>query len=143
MGNKDTLFNYLSSLEESLRRIREMDFTFDMILGDEDIQDLLDRRMQKAIEACIDIAAHVCAELQLKRAETAAELFTVLQQDNILTKELGSRLSKAVGFRNIIVHEYIELDYKIAYSNLAEKLQDLEEFAHQIKKFIDSRDLKK
>ncbi|HUW21569.1 MAG TPA: HepT-like ribonuclease domain-containing protein [Candidatus Bathyarchaeia archaeon] len=71
MVDKDMIYRYLGNLEESLKRIENMDVTFEMILGNEDIQDLLDRRMQKAIEACLDIAAHLVASEKLGQAKSA------------------------------------------------------------------------
>lgn len=137
MVNKEIIYKYLASLEESLRRIRKMDFTFDMITGDEDVQDLLDRRMQKAIEACIDISAHLVSSLNLGRSETAKGLFPLLAKNRIIDQNLSKRLEKAVSFRNILVHEYTEIDYKLAYSDLEEKLKDLEAFAKAVHKFIE------
>ncbi len=137
MRNNDLIFKFLNSLEDSLRRIRSMDFTFDMVLGDEDIQDMLDRRMQKAIEACIDIVIHLSMQLKLPRQEKTSELFNLLSKKKIIDSKLANKLKSAVGLRNIIVHEYTEVDYKLAYSDLDSKLKDLEKFAYEIKKFLD------
>jgi uncharacterized protein YutE (UPF0331/DUF86 family) len=140
MVYKDTIYKYLENLEESLRRIAEMDLTLEVILEDEDVQDLLDRRMQKAIEATIDIAAHLVAIQKLGQTENSAELFFLLAKKEIIDKDLSERLTKAVGFRNIIVHEYTAIDYKLAYSNLDEKLKDLREFALAIKHYLEIQD---
>lgn len=137
MVAKDTVYKYLESLEESLRRIQEMDVTLDMVLGDEDIQDLLDRRMQKAIEATVDIAAHFVASQNLGQAENSADLFFLLAKKGIISPKLAERLAKAIGFRNIIVHEYTTIDYQLAYGDLDKKLTDLQDFALAIKKFLE------
>lgn len=139
MEDKELIYKYLQSLEDSIYRIRHMNFTFDMVLGDEDIQDLLDRRMQKAIEACIDIAIHTASELRLPRQEKVADVFNVLAENHILNKEVTERLKGAVGFRNILVHEYDDVDYQLAYSDLESKLKDLEDFAYQIRAFISKK----
>lgn len=139
MEDKKLIYKYLHSLEDSLRRIRQMDFTVDMISTDEDIQDLLDRRMQKAIEACIDIAVHLASELRLPSQEKASDVFKILAQNKIIDKQSAQKLKGAVGFRNILVHEYTEVDYHLAYSDLDLKLKDLENFAYQIKNFISKQ----
>ena len=136
MVDKNIVYRYLESLEDSISRIRNMDLTPEMITGDEDIQDLLDRRMQKAIEACIDIAGHVVAANKLGRAEISGSLFQILAKHKIIPQKLGQNLEKVVGLRNIIVHEYTQIDYQLAYSNLEEKLADLEAFAKQIKNYL-------
>ena len=137
MVDKDMVLNYLAELENSLKRIEEMDFTFDMILGDEDIQDLLDRRMQKAIEAAIDVAAHIVAAENLGRPKSAADLFVFLQKARIIDSKIAQAMSQAVGFRNILVHQYSEIDYHLAYDDLKEKLIDLRVFAQKAHAFIE------
>lgn len=139
MEDKKLIYKYLHSLEDNLRRIRHMNFTVDIILGDEDMQDLLDRRMQKAIEAAIDIAIHLASQLRLPSQEKASDVFKILAQNKIIDKQLAQRLKGAVGFRNILVHEYTEVDYHLAYSDLNSKLKDLEDFAYQIKDFISKK----
>jgi len=47
--DKQLINKLLDSLKETLNKIEHMDLNMDMILGDEDIQDLIDRRMQMAI----------------------------------------------------------------------------------------------
>ncbi len=136
MVDKDLIYKHLEFLEDSLTRIRNMDFSLDTVLVDVDVQDLLDRRMQKAIEAAIDIAAHIVASGKMGRAKSAGELFIILGNQNILPKDLSQRLAEAAGFRNIIVHQYAEIDYRLAYSDLDKKLEDLEKFASKIKNHL-------
>lgn len=136
MVDKEIVYRYLEELEESLIRIENMDFTFDMILGDEDIQDLLDRRMQKAIEAAMDICAHLVASEKLGSAKSAHELFLLLAKAKILDQKLAQKMCRAVGFRNLLVHQYSDVDYRLAYVDLKEKLKDLRAFAGEISKFI-------
>jgi len=137
MVNKQIILKLLRILENSLTKIRNMDFTEDMILGDEDVQDLLDRRLQKAVEASIDIAAHICATKKLNKGETSSDLFLILAKEGIIPQELAERLIGAVGLRNIIVHQYADIDYKLAYFNLEDKLKDLEKFAVKIKNLLE------
>ncbi len=139
MENKNIIYNYLASLEESVRRIKNMDFTFDMILGDEDVQDLLDRRMQKAIESCIDIVIHLASQLQLPRREKASDIFLLLASHKVIDANLANKLKQAVGFRNILVHEYTDVDYTLAYSDIDKKLEDLETFAYQIRAYLQGK----
>ena len=47
-------------------------------------------------------------------------------------KELASQMAAMVRFRNILVHDYLEIDARIVYSNLAEDLKDFDEYARQI-----------
>ena len=132
-----TLVNtLLDNLKEALNKIERMDLSVDMILGDEDIQDLIDRRMQMAIEICIDIASHLAAGMQLPRREKASDIFILLSENSIISLDIADKMAGAVGLRNIIVHEYADLDYVLAYSDLNTKLEDLRIFAKEVSKFL-------
>ncbi|MBU1088560.1 DUF86 domain-containing protein [Patescibacteria group bacterium] len=138
MVSKNVVYRYLGLLIESVDRIIRMDVNLDMITGDEDIQDLLDRRMEKAIEACISIAAHFVYDLKLGKRETSAGLFEKLAEKKIISKKLALKMGEAVGLRNILVHKYTEFDYRIAYKDLGNDLGVLREFAKRVKGFLES-----
>lgn len=136
-----TIEKMLTYLEDSIAKIEKMDLTIDMIIGDEDIQDLVDRRMQKATETCIDIATHLTAVLKLPRQETAGSIFELLGREKIISPKLAKKMIGAVGLRNIIVHVYKEMDYRLAYINLNDKLTDLRQFAKEIYEFLQKQKL--
>ena len=48
--------------------------------------------------------------------------------------ELTEELIKMTGFRNIIVHDYEDIDYEIVYNILHNKLSDVERFIDIIEK---------
>lgn len=139
MAIDKTLVNsLLDNLKTAISRIENMDISMEHILEDEDIQDLLDRRMQVAIENCIDIATHIAAGMELPRKEHASDVFLLLGENNIISKEVSKKLAGAVGLRNILVHEYIVMDYKLAYSDLKDKLSDLKTFAKEMLGFMEN-----
>lgn len=135
--DKTLLNNLLDNLKVTIRKIERMDVVLEDILEDEDIQDLINRRMQIAVENCIDIATHLAAGLDLPRKERASDVFLLLGKNEIISKEIARQLAGAVGFRNILVHEYTKIDYRLAYSSLADKLSDLNQFAKEVLEFLD------
>lgn len=44
------------------------------------------------------------------------EVFSLLSREKIITEKLADHLQSAVGFRNIAVHEYEEIDWRIVHS---------------------------
>lgn len=130
--DKTLLNSMLDNLKSQLNKIEDMDVSLEQILEDEDIQDLLDRRMQVALECCIDIAAHLATGMSLPRQEHASDVFLLLGKNELIPKELAEKMAQATGFRNILVHEYTQIDYKLAYSDLNEKLEDLKSFGRQV-----------
>lgn len=135
--DKTLIKSMVDNLKANISSIENKDFTMEMILESEDTQAIIDRRMQLSIEVCIDIATHIVAGLNLSRQERAADAFLALGEKKIISNSLAQKLAKAVGLRNILVHEYIQIDYKLAYSDLDEKLQDLKSFGREVLQFLE------
>ncbi len=135
--NKTLIKNLIDNLKANISSIENKDVTMEMILESEDIQAIIDRRMQLSIEVCIDMATHIVAGLNFSRQERAADVFLALGEKKIISSSLAQKLAKAVGLRNILVHEYIRIDYKMAYSDLNEKLQDLKSFGREVLEFLE------
>lgn len=57
------------------------------------------------------------------------QAFTQLVEAGLLDQELGKHLGTMVGFRNIAVHNYRELDIEVVRKILKERLVDLQAFA--------------
>lgn len=135
--NKALVKNLMDNLKANIAAIENKDASLEQILEDKDIQAILDRKMQLSVEACIDISAHLAAGLDLPREERAGDLFLILGEKGIISKKLSQKMAQAVGFRNILVHEYTKIDYQLAYSNLDEKLKDLKTFAKEVLEFLE------
>jgi uncharacterized protein YutE (UPF0331/DUF86 family) len=80
-----------------------------------------------AIEAAIDVAQHLCASEQWGAPSTNAEAFAILARHRVVGDDLARRLGSAVGFRNVLVHEYIAVDDDRVVAALAD-LGDLRSF---------------
>jgi uncharacterized protein YutE (UPF0331/DUF86 family) len=84
-----------------------------------------------AIEACLDVAQHLCASEGWGPPSTNADALVVLGRHGVLTPDLSRRLAAAVGFRNVLVHEYVTVDDTIVVRRL-DQLGDLEDFVSGI-----------
>lgn len=84
--------------------------------------------IQLAIQNCVDIGAHLIAELGLRMPDDYKGVFTVLREPLGLAPDLVEGLSAAAGMRNILVHAYLEVDDDKVWDAL-EHLDDLRQFA--------------
>jgi len=87
------------------------------------------REFEVAIEACVDIASHIISEKYTDIAD-------ILVNKEVISKEYGKLLKKIISFRNIIFHEYLNINFKKVYENL-QKIDDLAKFAEYIEKFLE------
>ena len=132
--DRQTLLKRLDRIKHELVKIERMEFGPSELLGDEDIQDMIDRRMQLAIEAAIDVAVMLVAAMQLPRKDEAAEVFRLLEREKVISKGMGEKMAKATGLRNVLVHEYMDIDYTKAYGGEEKqnKIKDLKKFCAEV-----------
>lgn len=128
MPDRDIMISKTGSIQRCLNRIKDVTCLEPASLEDQDKQDIFILNLQRAIQACIDLAAHVVASEGLGVPDTVKENFSLLNKKGIITADLASRMGKMTGFRNIAIHDYQDLDLEILKSILAKDLRDLEEF---------------
>ena len=76
-------------------------------------------------------------EKSFKLPAAYKDSFLILRQNNILDKDLTDKMISMVGFRNIAVHEYQEINTDILKSILVNSLKDFEEFYSLVFSNID------
>ena len=128
--DKKVIGEKLISLNRCLERIKlHTPTSVETLQNDFDAQDIICLNIQRAVQISVDIAAHILAEQLHEQTPTMAETFLALSRHGLLDSQLASRLAKAVGFRNIAVHEYDMLDMNILYSIITKEIGCFDEFA--------------
>jgi uncharacterized protein YutE (UPF0331/DUF86 family) len=118
------------------RALARVEGTYTRHIGDIDTnidaQDVIVLNLQRTCEAAIDMAMHLVRIKQLGLPKTSAEAFTLLAQDGLLDTGTAERMKKMVGFRNVAVHDYRELDWAILKSIITRDLQEVRNFSKHI-----------
>lgn len=115
----DQLDRYISILD----RLAEYDLG--AFLVDPQRYGSAERFLQLAIEALLDMGTHVIAELDLGRVESYGDIPRILRERGYLPPHLAERWAKMVGFRNILVHDYLDIDRSIVHEVLRVCRSDL------------------
>jgi uncharacterized protein YutE (UPF0331/DUF86 family) len=97
-------------------------------------QDAAILNLQRACEAALDMAQRVISQNGWGIAESSKDLFSLLQRHQVLSAEMASSLVRMVGFRNLAVHDYQELDMAIVQAIIEKQTQDLLDFSEQMLK---------
>ena len=93
-----------------------------------------ERYIEKIAEAIVDLAYLIVKDKGLKSPENDAEAFEILASNSIIGKELAEKLQDLKGMKNIIAHQYGEIDDEIVFNALAEEIEkDVNEFIKAIK----------
>jgi uncharacterized protein YutE (UPF0331/DUF86 family) len=130
MVDKDILWAKISSMQRHLERVRaKRDVDLPEFIRDIDRQESILFNLQMAVQNCIDMAAHIVSEEGVGGAGSANELFYLLEEHQFIVPELTEKMVRALGFRNLPVHEYGKVDLEVVFRVCHENVRDLEEFA--------------
>jgi len=120
----------LASLADYREQLREYSgVSVQQYRSDWKVQRIVERTLQMMIELCTDIANHLIADLALQVPQTYAETFRVLGENNILSSEQAQVMEKMAKFRNIVVHQYEDVDAVIVVLILSKHLTDFDSFS--------------
>jgi uncharacterized protein YutE (UPF0331/DUF86 family) len=84
-----------------------------------------ERFLQLAIEIVGDLGNHVIADLALGVVNWHSDIPTILAGQGYLSADLKETWIQMIGFRNILVHEYLDIDRGIVYQVLQHRLEDI------------------
>lgn len=92
-----------------------------------------ERALQVAVEIMIDIAERILA---LEKAGPAAYAADAMNKLEILGVVKSAAIyEQMVKFRNLIVHEYEEIDHRILYDVITNRLKDFDLFRDEVDAF--------
>jgi uncharacterized protein YutE (UPF0331/DUF86 family) len=120
----DVMFAKAAVIERSLRRVLEI-YRADPGLTDLMHLDALTLNVTRACQAAIDLAMHVVAMKHLGMPQSQADAFRLLADADVIERNLSERMIGMCGFRNVLVHQYQELEVDILHQVATERWQDL------------------
>ena len=89
----------------------------------------VEHTLQMAIQAAQDVASHIVSDERMGEPRTNRELFDLLARNGWLEESDAALLGNMVGFRNILVHGYGDLDLSVVRDVLENRLDELLQFA--------------
>jgi uncharacterized protein YutE (UPF0331/DUF86 family) len=92
-----------------------------------------------AIEGCLNVAQHICASEGWGPPGSNADAMRVLGRHGVVDSALGDAMARAVGFRNVLVHGYADVDDDRVVAFL-DDLGELESFITSIATWIERRE---
>jgi len=132
----DVILNKKESIERCIRQARSFYAQSSNFPFEEDFlkQDAVSLNVQRAVEQAIALANHVVKKRKLGLPKESRECFRLLERAGIVPAELSQRLQSMTGFRNVLVHEYQQVDVGILVEVINVRLDDLAEFTNCVLK---------
>lgn len=110
--------NCMMALEKATAKEKDSDF----------LLSIYEINLQRAIQACIDLANVLIAKEGLGLPNTYRQSFEVLAKHGVLDDSMATKMIAMVGFRNISVHDYGKIKPEIVHSIVKNHVVDFEDF---------------
>jgi uncharacterized protein YutE (UPF0331/DUF86 family) len=107
-------------------------------MSDPYLRDIVERNLEVAAQCCIDICHRIITLEGAQKPRSYYEAILRMGELGVLPPDFAARLAPIAGLRNILIHEYLTVDWDEVYTNLA-KLDDLSHFADLIRRWLDDR----
>jgi uncharacterized protein YutE (UPF0331/DUF86 family) len=102
----------------------------------------VERMLERIVMRAIDVNEHLLAELSTGEGKTTRltyrETFDLLSGLGVYTKEFGERIGRSAGLRNILVHDYNDVDRTIVHASIRFCLRDYHEYIEKVRAFLAS-----
>ena len=132
MENKLVILNKYDTIEKCINRINEEYEGTPSNLEDYRRNDAIVLNLQRACQAVMDIATYMVSTKALGIPHSNSDAFEILYQNHLISEQVLKNMKGMIGFRNIAVHAYREIDEEILQDVIENHLKDLLEFARQM-----------
>jgi len=137
MVRREVIRKRLNKLDDYLGILNGLKrYSFQEFIENPEYYGSTERFLHLAIEAVIDLGNHVIAELELGTVNWYSDIPKILAAKGYISEELEDRWIRMTGFRNTLVHEYIDIDRRIVFDVLHNNLQDLEDLKKVFAQFL-------
>ena len=120
---------YVVTCVEDLRRHAQPDR-----IGSDPVQSrFIEHTLQLAIQAMLDAASGIVSGERLGEPRTNHELLDLLARGDWIPAEHVDRYRRIVGFRNVLVHQYLQVDPEIVRDVVTRQLDDLLAFVSSVR----------
>lgn len=134
---EESVLERLKKLEDVLTRLGEKaNISFEEYLQDKDLQWIVERGLEVASSAILDLGNHILAGKFLTTAEEYEQILQKLLEKQVISSELYSELRGLGGFRNILVHGYLSINPELVYLHFRRALNTFPRFIVEIERWL-------
>lgn len=127
---------HLAALREALANLRRhAGRSAQDLRANADLRWAVERGLQLCTQNTLDVATHLAAASGLDAPDYATAIDR-LAELSVLSAEFTTRLRPLAGFRNVLVHGYLQVDLSVVEDVLRHKLNELEEFAVRVETYL-------
>lgn len=107
---------------------------------DLDIQLISERIFEILSQTLLDICTHIIAQSEENAPQNYSDCMKKLGKIGVIKQETSEKLVSLIKVRNIIVHQYGDIDYKLLYEGLHEIYKDFPQFESEVLDWIKKKE---
>jgi len=129
---------HLAALRESLQVLAARSgVSVEELDADTELLWVVERGLQLCAQNALDIATHIAAS-RGRDVPDYASAIDELGRLAVLDPDFAREFRNVAGFRNVLVHGYLDVDLDVLHRLLHERLGDFESFAARIEAYLES-----
>jgi uncharacterized protein YutE (UPF0331/DUF86 family) len=129
---------HLLAIDEALQTLRRhQGQPLDALVSVREELWAVERGLQLCAQNALDVATHVAASAGRDVADYGSAIDRLAELD-VLPRDFAVRFRAIAGFRNVIVHGYLDVDVASVHRLLNERLDDFSEFARLVDRYLAS-----
>lgn len=141
MIDKDFIKRKISLIQDDLVGLSSMaNFSLDQVCADFMKQAALERLLERIINRAIDANRYIISEMKNEKISSPKDYrdtFLILAELGIFSPDFAKEISKSIGTRNVLAHEYDKTDQALIYNSVGDCLKDYNEYCRFILEYIE------
>ena len=111
----------------------------DRLAEDRMLRHAVERILSQLVEIAVAVNGHVAAALLGAAPVSYRQSFSLAAKAGLIDKELAHRLEPSVGLRNILTHEYVEIDLRLVSAAASSALLNYADYANDVRDWLLAR----
>jgi uncharacterized protein YutE (UPF0331/DUF86 family) len=127
---------HLLALDEALQILRShQGRSVDELASDPEERWIVERGLQLCAQNALDVATHIAASTGRDVPDYVTAIDRLAEM-GVLPREFAARFRGVAGFRNVVVHGYLDIDVALLHRLLNHHLEDFSTFAQRVGSYL-------
>jgi uncharacterized protein YutE (UPF0331/DUF86 family) len=127
MVRTEVIRKRLNKLDDYLVILRALQrYSWEEFIDDPEHYGSAERFLQLAIETLADMGSHVISDRGMGVVNQHGDIPAIFVKNGYVDPNLGEEWVRMIGFRNVLVHDYLDIDRSIVYDVLQDRLSTFE-----------------
>lgn len=129
MINRDIISSRIAKIRKMLNFLNKAaKMSKNDYFEDVEFQIVTERGIQIIAQAILDIGNHLISHFGWGKPETYRQVISILVSNGVLPEKIRKDLENLTGLRNILVHDYININHEILYGEIINGISSIEAF---------------